>query len=263
MGRNSWGTEGKLWRFPKFSEDTLRRYFKFISNIEERDLKKISRLIEKIVENPSKYGIKERWRIGCPQELKRFIESFIESGGHLREKSYLEILLDEISRDEHPQAILEIYTEDCGSDLDEEDLEFLKNLKVMTKEDFKDLMDKGLDLGEKDDPRVSLGWTAIIPRFLYKLMHMFGYPTFKISGDMKSWFTYFFYYKGHIISIGDWKGSLFFRHWTPCKVGKSEETPPQEKAEEVLDEFIKYIARIVFTTTPLNFSGGTYAENFL
>jgi hypothetical protein len=69
------------------------------------------------------------------------------------------------------------------------------------------------------------------------------------------WFSYFFRYKGHIINVRDGNGHILFLHMTLHPIGK-EDIPPQEGAEEILNEFAENLLWIAMNVTPLHYLGG-------
>ena len=91
----------------------------------------------------------------------------------------------------------------------------------------------------------------MLPRAFYKLIHVFGYPKIGIGGI--HWFMYLFRYKEHIIAVSDYKGGLRVAHYTPYYAKKRPKPPPQEGAEEVLEEFADKLMKFIMMSTLLNF----------
>ncbi len=172
----------------------------------------------------------------------------------LRKITEVEVILEEMEEEHITGYLLEVYLENFDHLLPEWLKGFLKEIEIMTKEDFEELKKKNLDIGVSDDPWFNCDWPALIPRLLYKMIHVFGYPRIKTFRSRHGLFAYFFKYKGHIIRVDDNKGYLRFIHRTVFPVGKREETPPQEGAEEILDEFQDNLVRFALTITPMNYA---------
>ena len=173
----------------------------------------------------------------------------------MRERTEVDVILEEILEEEDPDVLIEEYLEYYGHLLPDWLKNFLREIEVMTKEDFEELKEKNLDIGVPDDPWFNCDWPTLIPRLLYKMIHVFGYPIIKTFQSRHGLFAYFFRYKGHIIRVDDRKGYLRFIHRTVFPVGKREETSPPEDAEKVLDEFWDNLTRFALTVTPMNYAG--------
>ena len=173
----------------------------------------------------------------------------------MSEITEVETVLEEMEEEHIPGYLLEVYLENFDHLLPEWLKGFLKEVEIMTKEDFEELKEKNLDIGVPDDPWFNCDWPALIPRLLYKMIHVFGYPRIKTFQDRHGFFAYYFRYKGHIIRVDDRKGNLRFIHRTVFPVGKRKETPPQENAKKILDEFWDNLVRFALTVTPMNYGG--------
>ncbi len=152
------------------------------------------------------------------------------------------------------------YLESYDPLLDEVTKDFLKNVDLVNKGDLEALREKNLDLVVRGDPIITYYWPAILPRLLFKLIHVFGYPIIRESDGGKTMFSYLFKYKGHIIEVRDFRGSLVILHMTPYPVEKGpfpEDIPPQDGAKEVLEEFADNLMRLVMNATPLGYEDRT------
>jgi len=177
------------------------------------------------------------------------------------EWSLIEIILQD-SRDEkelmeeyrgYGNSYLLQYLENWGDELNEETKEFLKKVEVLGEKELIELKEKGLDLLVENDPHIWYYWPALMPRLFLKMVHIFGHPTIRSTDGGKTFFTYLFKYKGHIIEVRDKRGAILFLHMTPHPVGKKD-IPPQEGAEEILKEFAENLIWMALNVTPLNYS---------
>ena len=113
-------------------------------------------------------------------------------------------------------------------------------------------------------------WPALLPRLLFKLIHMFGYPPLKVGDE--STFCYLFGYKGYIVELRDYEGSIHFYLHIPYSLEEEEKEIPlfiipekegeeltEKEEEEILKklkkEFAENLLRIVMEITPLNYGG--------
>ncbi len=133
--------------------------------------------------------------------------------------------------------------------------EFLEQLEPLGEAYLKELKEKKMDLGVEKDPYIAYDMPCLLPRFFFKMVHMFGYPPIRIPDIHETWFCYLFRYKGHVIGVRDDSGSIMFNHLTlhPAREDAYPDLPPQEGAEEVLKEFAEIMMRIATNVTPLWF----------
>jgi len=168
---------------------------------------------------------------------------------------------DELEREseEDPNygnSVLLQYLEFFGEQLEESMRKFLKDVHVLDRHHLKSLKEKEkLELHVEGDPYLKYGWPALLPRLFFKLVHMFGYPSLKVSIGYESSFRYLFEYKGHIIELRDHEGGIVFYHLTPYSVEQEDNVTPLKGAEEILKEFAENLLRIVMDVTPLHYGG--------
>ncbi len=146
------------------------------------------------------------------------------------------------------------YLEFFGQVLREKTKKFLENVTVLDRNFLKQLNDKKIGLSVDGDPCISFDWPALLPRLFFKLVHIFGYPSLRVSIGDEATFRYLFDYKGHIIEVSDNKGSIIFAHMTPYSI-EQEDVPPQEDANEILEEFVENLLQMVMDVTPLHYGG--------
>ncbi|RLG53455.1 MAG: hypothetical protein DRO00_03970 [Thermoproteota archaeon] len=172
---------------------------------------------------------------------------------------YVDIFLNNMREANDPKSacnnwwlIKDNYINKYRNFLPEDLLKFIEEAEVVTEEDLERLRQENIDLHVKDDPRVCFEFLALIPKVLYKLMHVFGYPKMRINGD--GWFYYLFKYKGHFLLVSDMDGVLDIMHMTPHPKGEASKSPPQDGAEEILNEFSDFLLKFAITAIPLNFA---------
>ena len=167
---------------------------------------------------------------------------------------------DERERDleEYPNygnGVLAQYIEFFGGQLSERTKSFLENIRVLNRHHLKTLREKE-KLELYAGPYLRYEWPALLPRLLFKLIHMFGYPSLRVSVGNVNTFSYLFLYKGHIIEVYDHKGNILFQHHTLYSLEEEDNTiTPKEGAEEILKEFAENLLRIIMDVTPLHYGG--------
>ena len=121
------------------------------------------------------------------------------------------------------KKLKKMYLEDYREFLPDHIFNFLKDTSLVSRNLLESM--ENVELGVKDDPKIKFS-ISLVPRALYKLSQVFGFPELRIAGDLKSWFCYVFLYKGHLISVSDYGGALEIQHLTP-HTGEYKK-PPKE-----------------------------------